>query len=394
MRGRSTLRGAASRAAGASGRAAMLLLGACALALHAGACSKHAPQDPCAQLACIPDAGGTPATIGFDAAHDAAPPVADAAPQLPIAPRGPAPSPQACTPDGPSPDALGSALSVLYTGPRQLSALASSSSGLFVVDAKDGIFRVPAAGGALERVASAGGVSEILAADLHLYWFQNGSIWKTSLSATNATPELVGGGLQHAVSYFNFDAANLYFADVPGHTLLRFPLDGTPPTTIVSGVAANDMKLRSGLLYYADAPGLQVARVSILEGSSPETLTTGSTFGVGAVESDGTTLYWADGGEIRSTPIGQPAVRKPLARGGPGPGGSAFGLITRMLLIGQRLYFLDDGGNVGWTALDGSSCGLVVKGAGTASGLDVDDTAVYLTVAMLPGSQLWRIPHP
>jgi hypothetical protein len=370
---------------------------AAAAALGAAGCgakSKGAPS--CTGAACAQAGTGSKPDAAqplLDAGHDAAVSPVDAG-AAPIAPRGPAPSPKACIPDGPAASALGSARSVLFMGARKLSALAATPSALFVIDDDAGIFRLATGSSTLERVVAVKALPEFLAADLHLYWFDNSSIWKTSLTATDATPELVGGGLPHRASRMNFDKTNLYFADLEASAVLRLPLAGGAPVTLVSGVSATDLELRAGSLYYADSKTQQAYRVSITAGSKPELLTSGSNFSVAAVEADTTTLYWADGGEIRSTPIGKPAMQKPIGRGGPGPAGMGVGLVSRLLLVAGRLYFVDDGGNVGWTMPDGSSCGLLVKGAGTIRGFDADDSAVYLSIGAGASSELWRVTHP
>ncbi|MFI5308562.1 MAG: hypothetical protein ACHQ53_14480, partial [Polyangiales bacterium] len=237
----------------------------------------------------------------MDAGHalDAATgPAADAAlPSQPIAPRGPAPSAKACAPNGPLLTELGAAGAVQYMGPRKLVGVASGSVGLFALDPADGILRMPMGKTALERVVVTKTASEFLSADLHVYWYENAVIWRVSNSAIDAIPDRVGGGLSHPALLLNYDAANLYFADRDAKTIERLTLTGETFATLASGVDARDLKLHAGLLYYADAISQQVYRVSAKGDVAPELLTSGTNFSVSALDTDGTTLFWADGAE-------------------------------------------------------------------------------------------------
>jgi hypothetical protein len=279
-------------------------------------------------------------------------------------------------------------------GSRRLSGVASTTGGVFVGDLDAGLFRIPTGGGAPARVVATTAAADFLAADLHAYWFESNAIYKASLDATDATPGLVGGGLPHPVSLFNFDTTNLYFVDGQAQVIVRLALAGGAPAPVASPVVVQDLVLRAGFLYFSEGSQKQVYRVSIKDGSTSEALTSGVNVSPRAVEADATTLYWVDDIQILSTPIGKPGMHKALGVGGPGKI-SGLGLISKMTLLSSRLYWADDAGNVGWTAIDGSACGLVVKAAGEMHGWDVDQDSVYVVVntgtSAAPASELWRI---
>ena len=171
----------------------------------------------------------------------------------------------------------------------------------------------------------------------------------------------------------------MYFADATAQKLWKLGLSGGDPAALASGVLLRDLRFYAGALYYSDANAKQVARISSAVGSSPELLTAGGNRAPAAVETDGKTLFWVDDLQINATPIGQPSSRKALGVAGPSES-SGLGHIARLRLSGTRLYWADDAGNLGWTASDGQSCGLLVKGAGGITGWDIDDTAAYALV--------------
>lgn len=298
--------------------------------------------------------------------------------------------PDACRPDGPTPDQLGAKRSVLYSGPRALGALAERRGQLFVVDSADGLLRLPDGKTELER-AVAGAVGEFLVADLNLYWLREGGLWRASISDTNATPDPVAMQLGHQASLLRFDADHLYFADTAARGAFRIAITGGMVETIASGLDVRDQVVQSGFVYLADASSKRVRRVMV-DGSAPMVMSPAALSEIDALATDGVGLYWADDFELVATKLDDPTSRKSLATAGPRADGSPARLV-RLEVADKRLYFSDDGGNFGWTALDGSKCGLIVKAAGTLNGSDVaaDGKAAFLSLATASAHELWRL---
>jgi hypothetical protein len=149
------------------------------------------------------------------------------------------------------------------------------------------------------------------------------------------------------------------------------------------------MKLFGGNVYYSDLYSQRVYRVPA-DGGDAESLAVGMQGSVQAVAADTDALYWVDDTQIQRTPLDSPGELTTIGQGGSAPLGR--GRVMTMKLIEDRLYWADDVFDVGWTAIDGSACGLVVKGLPGLSGWDVDESAVYMTVPGTGGGrELWRI---
>jgi hypothetical protein len=275
---------------------------------------------------------------------------------------------------------------VLYSGPRLLRALAERRGQLFALDAMDGVMRLPAGALDLERVTAVP-ATEFLVADLNVYLFHDDALWRVGINAVDAIPDPVAVKLGHEVTLLRNDGMHLYFADPNAHGLYRVPLAGGAVETLATVVEPRDLAVQSGFVYFADGVSERVQRVPITGGAevsaSPMALSYATALAI-----DGDDVYWADDFEILVSSKDDPAARKSLAIAGTRNSGRP-GRVLQLELIGERLYFLDDGGNLGWTALDGETCALVVKNIGIKR-MDIaaDGKAAYLLVA---SHELWRI---
>jgi hypothetical protein len=294
----------------------------------------------------------------------------------------------ACVPEGPSADQLGAARTVVYSGPRALGAIAVRRENLLVADAEAGLFRIASGATTFERVVTAR-VSDFLAADLNLYWYEDSAIWRASLSATDDTPDPVAQNLSGAMSVRAFDETNLY-AFSAAHAIVTLPISGGAAINLASGVDVDDFELHAGFLYYADRTSRHVLRVSV-DGGESERLTTSAGRALAAVATDGTTLYWSDGIAILAASIEDASDRSAIGVAGPVPGGGR-SAVQRMRRIDDRLYWSDGAGNLGWTAADGSECALIVGAVPDLRGWDADEVAVYTTSSKDSSTrELWRI---
>jgi hypothetical protein len=295
----------------------------------------------------------------------------------------------ACVPDGPSVDQLGASRTVVYSGPRALGAIAVRRENLVVADADAGLFRVPLASSAFERVVEAR-VSDFLAGDLNLYWYEDRAIWRASLSDTDAAPDPVAQNLSAEVAVRAFDETNLYVVGASARVIATVPIAGGATTNLASGVDVRDLELHAGFLYYAELGSKHVLRVSI-DGGEPEPLTASAGQALATATTDGAVLYWSDGIAIFAAPIDDGAELEAIGVAGPDASGG-HGALRRLHLAGDRLYWSDAAGNLGWTAIDGSECALIVAGLIGLQGWDVDGEAAYVTLTMpSDSSELWRI---
>jgi hypothetical protein len=295
----------------------------------------------------------------------------------------------ACVPEGPSFDRLGAARSVVYSGPRALGAIAVRRENVLVADAEAGLLRIASGTTTFERVVTAS-VSEFLAADLNLYWYEDRAIWRASLSATDATPDPVAQNLSGVMSVRAFDETNLYVLDPSAHTIVRLPIAGGAAANLASGVDVDDLELHAGFVYYADRTSRHVLRVSV-DGGESERLTTSAGRALATVATDGTTVHWSDGIAIFATSIEDGSDHTAIGVAGPAAGGGR-SAVQRMRRSDDRLYWSDAANNIGWTAVDGSACALIVAGVPDLRGWDVDELAVYTTSSKDSANrELWRI---
>ena len=310
----------------------------------------------------------------------------------------------ACRPEGPTADQLGSKRTVLYSGPRPLAAVTERRGQVFVADTQDGILRLGEGKTEFERVVALG-VGEFLVADLNLYWSREKGLWRAGLNAIDATPDPVAAQLGHEIALLRYDGTHLYFADPMARGAYRVPLMGGALETIASGSDVRDQVVEAGYLYYAMADGWllswttpsglgegaskRVLRVVVAGGAMPVPVSPAALSEPPAIAAAGELVYWADDFELVKSE--DASARSSLAIAGPRASGRP-GRVVRLELVDERLYFTDDGGNLGWTALDGKSCGLIVKNA-SLSGSDIaaDGEAAYLTIANGAVHELWRI---
>ncbi|HMI93649.1 MAG TPA: hypothetical protein VK509_19885, partial [Polyangiales bacterium] len=249
----------------------------------------------------------------------------------------------------------------------------------------DGVLRLPEGENELERVTTVP-ATEFLVADLNVYLFHDDGLWRVGINAVDAVPDPVATKLGHHVTLLRNDGTHLYFADRDARGAYRVPIAGGAVETIAS-VDARDLAVQSGFVFLADRASNRVQRVPISGGAtmaaSPVALSEPT-----AVATDGNTVYWADDFELVASSQDDPAARKSIAIAGTRATGRP-ARVLRLELAGERLYFLDDGGNFGWTALDGKTCGLLVSGiALTSMDIDAKGEAAYLLVAT---HELWRV---
>lgn len=295
------------------------------------------------------------------------------------------PQPTACVPTGPMASALGASMTVLYSGTELLEGLAMRRTDLFATDAT-GILRFSDGATALARVTTAS-VTEVLAADLRLYWADAGSLYRVDFDADAAMPELVASGLQSPATLLRHDEENVFYAHATTASVWKQPIDGTAGMQLVSAAAA-DLSVAGETLYFAS--GQAVKRVAT-EGGTAMDVVSDAPRTITDIDTNGVELVWTDGVEVFGTTTEEGAMDKALTQAGPSATGVGQSRIALLQLHGNAVYFADNAGNIGTALLNGSLCELIAQGAGDVRGLSVDDDYVYLNVRVSSGSQLVRI---
>jgi hypothetical protein len=186
------------------------------------------------------------------------------------------------------------------------------------------------------------------------------------------------------------DESSLYFSDGARRTLEKIAISGEARQMLAAGVSVRDLKLKAGALYYVDDTG-RLLRMSP-DGGEPDALLSTADADVAVIDSDGETLYWADASVLLSAPADDTGEPSALGVAGPGPAAGSHGRIERLMLRDDTLFWSDAVGNIGWTAVDGSDCGLLIANVPELGGWDIDDDALYLTLTAEGGArELWRV---
>lgn len=205
----------------------------------------------------------------------------------------------------------------------------------------------------------------------HVYWASSTDIRRASVD--DFAVETIASDIAD-IDFVELDAENVYFCVRETNVIYKAPLAGGAAVEISNGqVSVQDMKVHAGYVYVSDFTSDQVVRFPVA-GGAVEYLTPDGLFLLGNRPS-ADTVYWADDGGLHSTPLSNPTTYTILSR--PTNGGP-FGVarVNNIVLRGDRLFWLDSDGAVGWTKTDGSQCDLTVRAG--ASEFAVDDTYVYV----------------
>jgi len=205
----------------------------------------------------------------------------------------------------------------------------------------------------------------------HVYWASNTDVRRASVD--DFTVETIVSDIAN-IDFLELDAENVYFCVRETNVIYKAPLAGGAAVEISNGqVSVQDMKVHAGYVYVSDFNSDRVVRFPVT-GGEPQYVSPVGLFQLGNRPSEDT-VYWADDGGLYSTPLATPTAQTRLSRPtNTGPFGVA--RVNNIVLRGDRLFWLDSDGNVGWTKTDGSQCDLTVRAG--ASEFAVDDTYVYV----------------
>lgn len=173
------------------------------------------------------------------------------------------------------------------------------------------------------------------------------------LTTTAATPVVlntVAGVVDYDEQHVVYkDETNFYAIDVGVQ-------DSTSAVTLHAAEGIYSQALSGDTLYLSSREG--VYRVG-LDGTEAMDVVPDDHFAfIGLIESDGTSLYFDDSDLLKVVPVGGGEPRS-FAVAGPDAlfdNGAAF---SRLFPAGGLIYWADDGSSYGWTAVDGSRCGIL-----------------------------------
>lgn len=288
-----------------------------------------------------------------------------------------------CLPRGPGPEELGSAYEVLFGEPvGTVVAIETGASGAYIAT-EDSLYRI-APGSAKPELfitdndfgyPNSPGADGMLRVDATLvYWASSGDIRRATVADFKV--ETIVTGVAN-VDFLEIDDQNLYFCVREENVIYKAPLTGGAPEELSRDkVSVQDMKVDSGYVYVSEFESGRIVRFPTA-GGEIEYVSPSGLFTLG-VRPSGDTVYWADDGGIYATPLASPDTRVLLSRPTTsGPFGGA--RVNNIAIRGDRLYWRDSAGAVGWTKTDGSQCDVTV--AADASEFAVDAEHVYIDSA-------------
>lgn len=302
-----------------------------------------------------------------------------------------------CVPKGPPLEEVAGARLVREAeGINDIDAMGLFDGSLYYAETREGIRRItPATGdyGSSVLVSEyASVVWSMLAVGEQLFTVETNSreLWRTSLAALPATPELFNGAADVNETSMLADETNLYFSSWNGglYALPHAAAPGTAPTQLVPGVNSSQMALAGGYVYYISGSVYRVA----VTGGEPELVA-----GVGAPRSvtvsDGIEYVVASESLLKLVPSDE-LSHTVLATGSPiSPGSQYHNELTELKATADRIYFRQKDGSLGWVTKDGSDCRLVVElndnGFQTQT-YAISESHYYLIV---DDSQLYEIPR-
>lgn len=258
-------------------------------------------------------------------------------------------------------------------------------------------------GKGLQRVPMGGGTPELLIAQMDDMFFVLGpsyvyfgvepsgshdsiAVKRVPRDQWTATPEASGANVLYVP--WAIDGDTIYGTDVVANQIWKQDFKTGKLDVVLANTEAEALVLNGGYLYFVETSTgeANIQRLN-LAGGTPETVVHGSTYDHGGLLVSGQSVYWGDASGINVVTIGDPNSKKMLGGAGPGLfGGANAALFT---LVGDRLYWNDDGGSAGWTRIDGSSCGLLFSDGFPAT-VAFAPGALYYDVFGFP-NQIWRL---
>jgi hypothetical protein len=186
-----------------------------------------------------------------------------------------------------------------------------------------------------------------------LYYVQTDGLKAIDLAVPGAAPQ----SLNMVENIVTYDDKHVIYKDETSYyavTVGASDLAGAVTLRAIEGIYS--VAIAGESLYLSSREG--VYRVGV-DGTGAADVVPDDDFAfIEMIASDGTNVFFDDQDILKVVPIAGGTVR-PIGRAGPGPFVSRTAAFSSLLPAGDRIYWADDDGAYGWTALDGMSCGIL-----------------------------------
>jgi hypothetical protein len=305
------------------------------------------------------------------------------------------PAPGDCAPSaGPKMSRLPeSAIEQVAMPQHQVHDLKVHEGQLYFIEDTIGVQRIAAAGGEPEVLVpfAAPGFFRVEGGFIY-YGAQPNStellpIFRVPLAMPDAQPEEIGATRREGL----LDIADgyIYGFDRAARELWRQEFTSGTVEVLLAGVEdVPAADVADGVVYYANNSfGVENVFSLPVTGGTPSRLSVGSHFALASLEVIGDHIYWADNNAMYVTDRTATDPKDSTVRlGGYGP--AAFGNRSARDFMerGDRVYWVDDEGTVGWTSADRTQCGAVIT-TSVAELLALGPDHVYVEQAL---HGIWR----
>jgi len=192
-----------------------------------------------------------------------------------------------------------------------------------------------------------------------LYYLEDDTLKSVDLATNGAAPV----ELNTVANILAYDDQHVVYKDETNiYSVAVGAADLTGAVTLHAADSIVSVAIGNGILYLSNGDG--VARVG-LDGTGAAAVVPDDDFSdIGLMVSDGTSLYLDDDDQLQVVAVGGGSPRT-FGLAGPDALFDDTAEFANILPAGDIIYWADDGESYGWSALDGSRCGIL----GTHNGI-------------------------
>jgi hypothetical protein len=177
------------------------------------------------------------------------------------------------------------------------------------------------------------------------------------------------------------DATNIYVVAVGAPDL-------TGAVTLRPAASIYSQSLAADSLYLSSREGIY--RVSLDGASTSEVVPDDSFAFIEMIATDGTSVFFDDGDMLKVVPVAGGEARS-FGVAGPDSLFNNTASFAQLIPTADRIFWADDGSSYGWTALDGSKCGIL----GSHDGFFEGGAALSDSYLFASGeATIYRVPRP